>query len=187
MKFKIKTRELELTKALDEAFLRLCLMGLRVCQVVFSIPIIGFAAAFTSALSNEDQNVPSKLSAALAIASVCTLYTGLTFLPVIFEGPLFFTIVAIFDALFVAAWSSLIGIWDNDGTGTCNAFINKYFDARPRKSYFSTDCSLVKAMFAFMVINLILLAPDRARAYYELEDASDIQQTRRKRTSLRLL
>jgi hypothetical protein len=109
MKFKIKTRELELTKALDEAFLRLCLMALRVCQVVFSIPIIGFAAAFTSALSNEDQNVPSKLSAALAIASVCTLYTGLTFLPVIFEGPLFFTIVAIFDALFVAAWSSLIG------------------------------------------------------------------------------
>merc|ERR1712000_185623 len=38
--------------------------------------------------------------------------------------------------------------------GTSNAFINKYFDARPRKSYFSTDCSLVKAMFAFMIINL---------------------------------
>ncbi|KAK6366266.1 uncharacterized protein PV06_00747 [Exophiala oligosperma] len=154
MKFRIRTRELELSKALDEVFLRLFLMAMRLFQVVCSIPIIGFAAAFISALSSEDQNVPSKLSAALAIACVCTVYTGLTLLPIIFGGPVFFTVAAVFDGLFVAAWSSLIGVWDNDGTATCHAFINKYFDSRPQKSYFSTDCKLVKAMFAFLIINL---------------------------------
>lgn len=154
MKLRIKTRELELSQALDEVFLRLFLIGLRVFQTVFSIPMIGFAAAFINGLSNEEQAVPSKATAALAIACVCTAYAGVTVLPIIFEGPLFFTITAVFDALFVAAWSSLIGVWDSDGTGTCNAFVNKYFDGRPLKASFSTDCRLVKAMFAFMIINL---------------------------------
>ncbi|KIW20151.1 hypothetical protein PV08_00726 [Exophiala spinifera] len=183
MKFRIRTRELELSKALDEVFLRLFLIATRIIEVVCSIPIIGFAAAFISTLSSEDQNVPSKLSAALAIACVCTVYTGLTLLPIIFGGPVFFTVAAVFDGLFVAAWSSLIGVWDNDGTATCHAFIKKYFDTRPQKSYFSTDCKLVKAMFAFMIINfirwiggrIILPSPDRAGAFRELEEPSVVQ------------
>ncbi|KAI1626842.1 hypothetical protein EDD37DRAFT_646540 [Exophiala viscosa] len=154
MTFRIRTRDLELSQALDEAFLRIFLLGLRICQTVFSLPMIGFAAAFISGLSSEEQGVPSKVTAALAIATVCAIYAGVTLLPIIFEGLIFFTVTAIFDVLFVAAWSSLIGVWNSDGTGTCNAFITKYFDGRPQKSYFMTDCRLVKAMFAFMIINL---------------------------------
>jgi len=137
MKLRIRTRDLELPQALDEVFLRIFLLGLRICQTVFSLPMIGFAAAFISDLSSEEQGVPSKVTAALAT-----------------EGLIFFTITAIIDVLFVAAWSSLIGVWDSDGTGTCSAFIAKYFDGRPQKSYFITDCRLVKAMFAFMIIHL---------------------------------
>ncbi|KAI1617707.1 hypothetical protein EDD36DRAFT_9910 [Exophiala viscosa] len=154
MTFRIRTRDLELSQALDEAFLRIFLLGLRICQTVFSLPMIGFAAAFISGLSSEEQGVPSKVTAALAIATVCTIYAGVTLLPIIFEGLIFFTVTAIFDVLFVAAWSSLTSVWNSDGTGTCNAFITKYFDGRPQKSYFMTDCRLVKAMFAFMIINL---------------------------------
>lgn len=149
-----KTRDLELSQALDEVFLRLSLMGLRIFQVVFSIPIIGFVAALMSGLSNADLAVPSKASAAIAIACICTVYAGATLLPIVFEGPMFFLIVSVFDVLFVAAWSSLIGVWECDGAGTCSAFETKYFGAQHRKPYFATDCRLVKAMFAFMIILL---------------------------------
>ncbi|EXJ88279.1 hypothetical protein A1O1_05209 [Capronia coronata CBS 617.96] len=151
---RIKTRELELSKALDEVFLRLSLIDLRIFQLVISIPIIGFVAAIISGLSNADVDVPSKASAAIAIACVSTVYAGVTVLPVFFEGPLYFTMMALLDAGFVGAWSSLIGVWDNDGTGTCTAFESRYFGDQPRRAYFKTDCKLVKAMFAFMIINL---------------------------------
>lgn len=151
---RIKTRELELSKALDETFLRLSLVSLRIFQLIISIPIIGFVAAIISGLSNADVDVPSKASAVIAIACVSTVYTGVTVLPVFFEGPLFFTMITLLDAGFVGAWSSLIGAWDSDGTGTCTAFRVKYFGDLPRRSYFLTDCRLVKAMFAFMIINL---------------------------------
>jgi len=151
---RFKTRDLELSQALDEVFLRLSLMGLRVFQVAFSVPIIGFVAALISGLSNAGLDVPSRASAAIAIACVCAVYASVTLLPIVFEGPLFFLIASIFDLLFIAAWSSLIGVWACDGTATCTTFKAKYFGARPQKPYFSTDCRLVKAMFAFMVILL---------------------------------
>lgn len=151
---KFKTRELELPKAIDEVFLRLALIGLRVLQLVWSIPIIGFIAAIISGLSNADVTVPAKAVAAIAIACACVVYVGVAILPVFFEGPIFFTTTAVLDALFVAAWAALIGVWNRDGTGTCRAFVARYFHDKPTKSYFATDCSLVKAMFAFMIINL---------------------------------
>lgn len=151
---KFKTRELELTKALDEVFLRLSLIGLRLAQLVWSIPIIGFVAAIISGLSNADVGVPGKATAAITVACVATVYAGVTVLPIFFEGPLFFTVTALLDALFVAAWAILVGYWNDDGTGTCKAFESRYFGELPRRSYFSTDCRLVKAMFAFMIINL---------------------------------
>ncbi|KAL2436701.1 hypothetical protein ABEF95_013300 [Exophiala dermatitidis] len=162
---RFKTRELELSKALDEVFLRLSLISLRVFELISSIPIIGFVAAIISGLSNADVDVPSKASAALAIACISTVYTGVTILPVFFGGPLFFTTMAVLDAGFVGAWSSLIGVWDNDGTGTCSSFENKYFGGLPRRSYFSTDCRLVKAMFAFMIINLAAFASSTVVAF----------------------
>ena len=152
---KFKTRDLELSKAIDEVFLRIFLIALRISQVVISIPIIGFVAAIISGFSNAEIKVPEKATAAMAIACVCTVYAGITILPVFFEGPLFFTMMAILDALFIGAWGSLVGVWDCDGTGTCNAFETKYFSTQQStKGYFSTDCKLVKAMFAFMIINL---------------------------------
>jgi len=87
--------------------------------------MIGFAAAFNSGLSSEEQGVPSKVTAALIIACVRTIWAGVTLLPIICEGLIFFTITAIFDVLFVVAWSSLTSVWNSDGTGTCNAFIDK--------------------------------------------------------------
>jgi hypothetical protein len=77
-------------------------VALRVFETVCSITVIGFAAAFINALSSEDQPIPSKFSAVLAITCVCTVYTGLS-LPIIFGGPVFFTVIAVFDALFVTA------------------------------------------------------------------------------------
>ncbi|KIX02913.1 uncharacterized protein Z518_08856 [Rhinocladiella mackenziei CBS 650.93] len=152
---RFKTRELELSKALDEVFLRLFLIGLRVFEIVVSIPLIGFVAAIISDFSKAEIDYPAKAVAAISISCVCTVYAAITILPIFFEGPMFFTMMAILDALFVAAWSSLIGVWDRDGTGICHAFESKYFGTRPWKSYFSTDCKLVKVMFAFMIINLV--------------------------------
>jgi hypothetical protein len=154
MNLHFRTRDLELGQALDEVFLRLALMGLRVLQGLLCVPMVGFVAALISGLSNADEAIPSKASAALAVACVGTLYVAATLLPVVFGGPLFFTVAAIIDVLFVAAWSSLIGVWEADATGTCKAFESKYFDHKPWKSYYATDCSLVKAAFAFMVVNL---------------------------------
>jgi hypothetical protein len=151
---KFKTRELELSKAFDEVFLRLFLIGSRVLQIVISIPIIGFVAAVISGFSNAEIDVPSKATGALAVACVCTVYAGVTMLPVFFEGPMFFTMIAALDALFLAGWATLVGVWDCSATGSCRAFIAEYFDSLPERPSFTTDCKLTKAMFAFMIVNV---------------------------------
>jgi hypothetical protein len=151
---KFKTREMEFMKAFDEVLLRLSLIGLRVFQAVISIPVIGFVAAIISDFSKAEVNIPTKATAAVAVAYVCPVYSAVTILPIFFEGPLFFTSMAVLDVLFVAVWSTLVGLWDGDGTGTCHPFETKYFKELSKRSYFSTDCKLTKATFAFMIINL---------------------------------
>jgi len=157
---KFKTKELELSKAFDEVFLRLFLIASRVVQIVVSIPIIGFAAALISAFSNEELDVPSKASGALAVACLCTVYSVVTILPVFFEGPMFFTTIAGLDGLFLAAWATLVGVWDCSATGSCRAFIAEYFNTHPERHSFTTDCKLTKAMFAFMIVNVYVPLAD---------------------------
>jgi hypothetical protein len=79
-----KTRQMDLAKALDEVFLRLFLLGLRVLQALVSIHIIGFGAAIISDFSDADLRLPSKAAAVEAVACVCVTYIGLTFLPIFF-------------------------------------------------------------------------------------------------------
>ncbi|KEF59317.1 uncharacterized protein A1O9_04161 [Exophiala aquamarina CBS 119918] len=153
---KFKTRELELSRAFDEVFLRLFLIASRVLQIVISIPIIGFVAALISGFSNAELDVPSKASGALAVASLCTVYSGVTILPIFFEGPMFFTTIAGLDTLFLAAWATLVGVWDHSATSSCRAFIAEYFDSQPERHSFTTNCKLTKAMFAFIIVNVAL-------------------------------
>lgn len=149
---------MDFLKAIDEAFLRLFLLAIRILQALISIPIIGFVAAIINDFTNVDVRVPDKATAALAVACVCTVYTGLTFLPIFFGGPLFFTYCTVLDALFTAAWITLTTVWDCDGSNTCTAFEQKYFSGihlpQGVTSSFQGDCKLTKAMFAFMIINL---------------------------------
>src|ERR1700733_9148133 len=109
-----KTRQMDLAKALDEVFLRLFHLGLRVLQALISIPVIGFGAAIISDFSDADLRLPSKATAAEAVACVCTVYIGLTFLPIFFGGLLFFSSLTILDALFTVAWITLTVVWDDD-------------------------------------------------------------------------
>ncbi|EXJ74080.1 uncharacterized protein A1O5_02374 [Cladophialophora psammophila CBS 110553] len=152
---RFRTRELDLVRAIDETFLRIAEIGLRVLEGVWSIIIIGFVAAVMNGLSNADADVPRKATATVVIASICTVYSGVTILPMFFGGALFFSLSLVFDILFIAAWATLIGLWDSDATDSCRHFKTKYFDAKPSKGYFQTDCELVKAMFAFMIVNLV--------------------------------
>jgi len=130
------------------------LLGLRILQSVITIPIIGFAAAILDDFSNASIHIPGKATAAEAVACVCIVYVALSFLPIFFEGALFFTTCMILDALFLAGWITLTAVWDSDGTGSCVAFNQKYFNIHPPLSYDRTDCRVVKAMYAFMIINL---------------------------------
>ncbi|KIW23112.1 uncharacterized protein PV07_11338 [Cladophialophora immunda] len=152
---RFRTRELDLVRALDETFLRIAEIGLRVLEGAWSIIIIGFVAAVMSGLSDADADVPRKATATVVIACICTVYSGITILPMFFGGALFFSVSLVFDILFVAAWATLIGLWDGDATDSCRAFKTKYFDGQPSKAHFQTDCELVKAMFAFMIVNLV--------------------------------
>lgn len=151
---RFRTRELDLSRAIDETFLRLGLIGLRILEGIWSVCMIGFIAAVISGLANADADVPRKATATIVIACLCSVYAGISILPIFFGGALFFTVSAVLDLLFLAAWATLIGLWDHDGTESCHAFERKYFGQQPHKGYFSTDCKLVKAMFAFMIMNL---------------------------------
>jgi len=150
-----KTRQMDLSKALNEVFLRLFLLGLRVLQALVSIPVIGLSAAIISNFSDADLRLPSKATAAEAVACVCTVYLGLTFLPIFFGGPLFFSSLTVLDALFTAAWIVLTVLWDGDGTNTCTAFTTKYFSNVLQPTHSQTDCKLAKAMYALIIINLV--------------------------------
>ena len=149
-----KTRQMDLAKALDEVFLRLFLLGLRILQALVSIPIIGFGAAIISNFSDAGLRLPRKATAAEAVACVCTAYVGLTFLPIFFGGPLFFSSLTVVDALFTAAWITLTVAWDNDGRNTCAAFTTKYFSNTLQSTHSHMDCRLMKAMYAFIIVNV---------------------------------
>lgn len=151
---KFKTRELELSQALDEVFLRLSLIAARAVQIAISIPIIGLVAAVISSFSNAEVNVPSKATGALAVACFCALYSIVTVLPVFFEGPRFFTTLVALDALFLAGWATLVGVWDCSATGSCRAFIAEYFATQTERASFRTDCRLIKATFALMIVDV---------------------------------
>ncbi|OAL25121.1 hypothetical protein AYO22_04998 [Fonsecaea multimorphosa] len=163
---KFRTRELDLVRALDETFLRIAEIGLRVLEGAWSIVIIGFVAAVMSGLSDADSDVPRKATATVIIACICTVYSGITILPMFFGGAMFFSVSFAFDILFVAAWASLIGLWDGDATDSCRAFKTKYFGGQPSKSHFQTDCELVKAMFAFMIVNLVSFLGSAVIAFF---------------------
>jgi hypothetical protein len=90
---------MDLAKALDEVFLRLFFLGFRVLQALVSIPVIGFGAAITSDFSDADLRLPGKAAAGEAVACVCMMYIDLTFLPIFFGGPLFFSSLTVLDAL----------------------------------------------------------------------------------------
>lgn len=143
-----------MSRAIDETFLRLGLIGLRILETTWSICMIGFIAAVISGLSSADAHVPGKATATIVIACLCTVYAGGSILPIFFGGPLFFTVSAILDVSFLAAWATLIGLWERDGTASCRAFEKRYFGGQPHKGYFETDCKLVKALFAFAIVNL---------------------------------
>jgi len=150
-----KTRQMDLAKALDEVFLRLFLLGLRILQALVSIPVIGLGAALISNFSDAGLRLPRKTTAAEAVACVCTVYIGLTFLPIFFGGPLFFSSLTVLDALFTAAWITLTVAWDSDGTNTCTAFTTKYFSNILQSTHSQTDCRLVKAMYALIIVNVV--------------------------------
>jgi hypothetical protein len=150
----IKTRQLDMAKALDEVFLRLFLLGLRVLQALAAILIIAFGATIISDFSDSEVRLPTKATAAEAVACACAMYTGLTFLPIFFGGPLFFSSLTVLDALFTAAWITLTVVWDDDARDTCVAFKTKYFSNMQHSNHSRTDCKLVKAMYAFIIINL---------------------------------
>jgi hypothetical protein len=149
-----RTRQMSLAGALDEVFLRLFFLGVRALQALIVIPLIGFAAALVNDFSRTDLRIPSKTSAVVGVASTCAAYVIITTLPIVIGGPVFFTATTILDGLFAAAWISLVVVWNGDGSDTCIALERKYFGGTSQKGYFSTDCHLVKAMFAFLIISL---------------------------------
>lgn len=149
-----RTRQLSLAGALDEVFLRLFFLCLRALQALIAIPLIGFAAALVNDFSRTDLHIPSKTDAVVGVASTCAAYVMITTLPIVIGGPLFFASTTILDGLFVAAWISLVVVWNDDGSDSCTALKRKYFGGMSQKGYFNTDCHLVKAMFAFLIISL---------------------------------
>lgn len=150
-----KTQQMELTRALDEVPLRLFLVILRVIQAFMTTPILGFAATLVNDFSTVDElRIPGKATAALAIACVCIVYVVVSFLPILFEGVRFFTTLTLMDGLFAAGWIALVAVWESDGSSSCSAFRQKYFDSLQHAPYFDTDCKLAKALFAFLIINL---------------------------------
>lgn len=153
MSMQFKTSQMGLSKALDEVWLRLLLLGVRVFQALISIPIIGFASSIISDFNNQNLNLPSKATAVEAIACTSAVYIGLTFFPIFFGGPLFFLSVGIIDIAFVAVWAWSVAAWQDDGNSTCSTIHQKYFTDSGIDTY-KTDCTLIKVMFAFLIINL---------------------------------
>jgi hypothetical protein len=150
----IKTRQMSFSKALDEVWLRFLLLGLRVVQALISIPIIGFAAGIIGDFNHQNLNVPNKATAVEAIACVSAVYVGLTFFPIFFGGPLFFLSVGVIDLALVAPWAWSVAAWQDDGNATCSRMRQKYFTANGMGMSYEMNCNMVRAMFAFLIINL---------------------------------
>jgi MFS family permease len=148
------TQKMDLLQAIDEVFLRLLLLGLRILQAICVIPLIGLSSTIISDFYNANIDVPAKANAAVAIAGVCTFYVVISFFPIFFEGARFFTTIAILDVLFMGAFIGLTVKWNDDGTNSCNAFANKYFPDRTLTSRCNLDCKVTRALFAFLVASM---------------------------------
>ncbi|ETI26292.1 hypothetical protein G647_03069 [Cladophialophora carrionii CBS 160.54] len=102
------TRELDLSSAIDETFVRLDLIALCIIEAIWSICILGSVAAVISGLSNADANVSRRATATIVVAFICTVDAGLSISPT-FDGVRFSPLGN--SGHFVpGTWTTLIGL-----------------------------------------------------------------------------
>jgi hypothetical protein len=151
--------DMDFSRAIDEIFLRLLLLGLRLLQLLVAFPIIGLAATLVSDFAGAGIDTPSKVYATLAIACVCAGYTVVTFGPIFFEGRIFFTTMTVFDVLLMGALIGLTVEWNSDATSACSTFGRKHNGLYGFRHGNQTDCRVMKATFAFLIASLYAPEP----------------------------
>ena len=145
---------MDFSRAMDEVFLRLLLIFLRVIQFLISIIVISLSATLVSDFNGAGITNSHTLYATLAISCVCAAYSAVSLGPVVFEGGLFFTTLTVFDVLLMGAFIGLTVKWEHDATSTCSAFGDKYAGLYAFRHGHQTDCRIVKALYAFTITSL---------------------------------
>lgn len=136
----------------DEAVLKSAALLVRFFQFFASAFIVGAVGQFLSDISSYD-STPQDYIATIAIASVSILWTTFAFLFTCCAGSLILAIEFTIDLLLFGAFIASTVLLNDDAIGSCHRFDNKYFNGLLNSAYLQ-DCNLVKAAFAFCILNM---------------------------------
>jgi hypothetical protein len=137
---------------LDEVLLKTFSLFLRLVHIINSLVIVGVVGQFLSDVSGTEDPVPQAYVAVEAIACAAVLWSAFTLLFTCCAGSIILQVDIFFDILFAAAFIACIALLNSDAMGSCLQFREKYL---PHWDLLR-DCKLIKAGYAFSIINLCL-------------------------------
>lgn len=136
----------------DEALLKSTALLIRFFQLFASAFIVGGVGQFLSDVSTYT-STPQAYVAVIAIAGVSILWTGFAFLLTCFAGRIILAVEFTIDLLLFGAFIASTVLSNDDAIDSCHHFDNKYFYGLLNTPYLQ-DCNLVKASFAFCILNM---------------------------------
>jgi len=136
----------------DEALLKSTALLVRFFQLFASAFIVGGVGQFLSNISAYDSTSQGYI-ASIAIASVSILWTTFAFLLTCFAGRMILAIELTIDLLLFGAFIASTVLFNDDAINSCYQFDDKYFNGSLNSAYLQ-DCNLVKAAFAFCILNM---------------------------------
>jgi hypothetical protein len=144
---------MSLMRDLDEAFLRLLSIFLRAFQIFNSLFILSAVAQVINDISTIEIAIPGRIIWAEAVACAAALYGIIIILPTCCCGVLFFFGIAFLDIVFTGLFIACAVLLNGEATETCAHFGTDYFGNNTTAPV-TYDCNLMKAVFAFCVINM---------------------------------
>jgi hypothetical protein len=136
-----------LVEIVDEVLLKTFSLIIRLFQIFNSLFILGAVGQFLSDISDTNNPVPQAYVAVEAIACATVLWSTFSWLFTCCAGYILLQVDIFFDTLIAGAFIACIVLLNTDGIGTCPDFGKKYLPN-------GNDCRLIKASFAFSIINL---------------------------------
>lgn len=136
----------------NEAVLKLTSLAIRLCQLAFSLSIVGCISQFLTTLSDRGVSVPESHVAVAAMSGITALWSAIAMLVTLCAGKIMLEVETTMDVLCVGMSIAEAALLDQDALCSIRDFIDRYRLAALAGALPSRG--LARACFAIAIVNV---------------------------------